>query len=175
MYPAFAHFRRTATRDVEMHGKTIREGDKVLLWYVSSNRDEDVYEDPQRLDVTRRPDHQAFGAGRPALLPRRRAGAARDQDAAHRDAASLPRHRARRRADQGTLAVPEPAEDAAGPAHAGSRGGLAAGVRSPLEALEVALLERAVDEPGLDVLLPARAAGAVVGIEVSKRSPAITT
>jgi cytochrome P450 len=63
MYPAFAHFRRTATRDVEMHGKTIREGDKVLLWYVSSNRDERVYEDAQRLDVTRDPDHQAFGAG----------------------------------------------------------------------------------------------------------------
>ena len=63
MYPAFAHFRRTATRDVELHGQTIREGDKVLLWYVSSNRDESVYADPQRLDVTRKPDHQAFGAG----------------------------------------------------------------------------------------------------------------
>jgi cholest-4-en-3-one 26-monooxygenase len=63
MYPAFAHFRRTATREVEMHGQTIREGDKVLLWYVASNRDESVYDDPHRLDVTRRPDHQAFGAG----------------------------------------------------------------------------------------------------------------
>ena len=63
MYPAFAHFRRTATRDVELHGETIREGDKVLLWYVSSNRDETVYEDPDRFDVTRKPDHQAFGAG----------------------------------------------------------------------------------------------------------------
>jgi len=63
MYPAFAHFRRTATRDVEIRDKLIRKGDKVLLWYVSSNRDEDVYEDPQRLDVTRNPDHQAFGAG----------------------------------------------------------------------------------------------------------------
>jgi cholest-4-en-3-one 26-monooxygenase len=63
MYPAFAHFRRTATRDVEMHGETIRAGDKVLLWYVASNRDEEVFEDPQRLDVTRDPDHQAFGAG----------------------------------------------------------------------------------------------------------------
>jgi cholest-4-en-3-one 26-monooxygenase len=62
-YPAFAHFRRTATREVELHGKTIREGDKVLLWYVSSNRDETVYDDPQRLDLTRIPDHQAFGAG----------------------------------------------------------------------------------------------------------------
>ena len=63
MYPAFAHFRRTATRDVELHGRTIREGDKVLLWYVSSNRDESIYADGQRLDVTRKPDHQAFGAG----------------------------------------------------------------------------------------------------------------
>ena len=63
MYPAFAHFRRTATREVELHGRTIREGDKVLLWYVSANRDEEVYEDAQRLDVTRAPDHQAFGAG----------------------------------------------------------------------------------------------------------------
>jgi cholest-4-en-3-one 26-monooxygenase len=62
-YPAFSHFRRTATRDVELHEQTIHEGDKVLLWYVSSNRDEEAYEDPQRLDVTRAPDHQAFGAG----------------------------------------------------------------------------------------------------------------
>jgi cytochrome P450 len=62
-YPAFAHFRRTTTRDVELRGQRIAKGDKVLLWYVSSNRDEDTYEDPQRLDVTRAPDHQAFGAG----------------------------------------------------------------------------------------------------------------
>ena len=63
LFPAFAHFRRTATRDVELHGTTIREGDKVLLWYVSSNRDEDVYENPDRLVITRGTDHQAFGAG----------------------------------------------------------------------------------------------------------------
>jgi cytochrome P450 len=63
LYPAFAHFRRTATRDVEIRGTTIREGDKLLLWYVSGNRDEDAYTDAQRLDVTRDPDHQAFGAG----------------------------------------------------------------------------------------------------------------
>ena len=62
-YPAFSHFRRTARREVELHGQTIPEGGKVLLWYVSGNRDEEVYEDPQRLDVTRDPDHQAFGAG----------------------------------------------------------------------------------------------------------------
>jgi cytochrome P450 len=46
-----------------MHGQTIREGEKVVLWLVSSNRDESVYDDAQHLDVTRRPEHQAFGAG----------------------------------------------------------------------------------------------------------------
>ena len=63
MFPAFAHFRRTATRDTELAGKQIREGDKVVMWYVSSNRDETRYEDPDRFDVTRNPEHQAFGAG----------------------------------------------------------------------------------------------------------------
>jgi cytochrome P450 len=63
MFPAFAHFRRTATRDTELAGQPIREGDKVVMWYVSSNRDESRYEDPDRFDVTRNPEHQAFGAG----------------------------------------------------------------------------------------------------------------
>jgi cytochrome P450 len=63
MFPAFAHFRRTATRDTELHGTPIHEGDKVLMWYVSSNRDESRYEDPDRFDVGRNPEHQAFGAG----------------------------------------------------------------------------------------------------------------
>ena len=63
MFPAFAHFRRTATRDTELHGQRIREGEKVVMWYVSSNRDEAVYEDPDRFDVLRDPEHQAFGAG----------------------------------------------------------------------------------------------------------------
>jgi cytochrome P450 len=63
MYPAFAHFRRTATRDTELHGQPIKEGDKVVMWYASSNRDESRYEDPDRFDVLRNPEHQAFGAG----------------------------------------------------------------------------------------------------------------
>jgi cytochrome P450 len=63
MFPAFAHFRRTATRDAELGGQRIRAGEKVVMWYVSSNRDESRYEDPDRFDVTRNPDHQAFGAG----------------------------------------------------------------------------------------------------------------
>ena len=63
MFPAFAHFRRTATCDIELHGQKIREGEKVVMWYVSSNRDETRYEDPDRFDVRRNPEHQAFGAG----------------------------------------------------------------------------------------------------------------
>ena len=63
MYPAFAHFRRTATVDTELAGQPIKKGDKVVMWYVSSNRDGTRYEDPDRFDVTRNPDHQAFGAG----------------------------------------------------------------------------------------------------------------
>jgi cytochrome P450 len=63
MFPAFAHFRRTATRDTELHGQPIKQGDKVVMWYVSSNRDESRFEDPDRFDVTRDGDHQAFGAG----------------------------------------------------------------------------------------------------------------
>jgi cholest-4-en-3-one 26-monooxygenase len=63
MFPAFAHFRRTATRDTELGGQKIREGDKVVMWYVSSNRDDTRFEDADRFDVTRNPEHQAFGAG----------------------------------------------------------------------------------------------------------------
>jgi cholest-4-en-3-one 26-monooxygenase len=63
MFPAFSHFRRTATTDTELHGQHIKEGDKVVMWYVSSNRDESRYEDPDRFDIHRNPEHQAFGAG----------------------------------------------------------------------------------------------------------------
>jgi cytochrome P450 len=63
MFPAFAHFARTATCDTELHGQRIREGEKLVMWYPSSNRDEDRYEHPERFDITRNPEHQAFGAG----------------------------------------------------------------------------------------------------------------
>ena len=60
------YFRRTATRDFEMHGKMIREGDKVLFWWISGNRDETVMDDPNRVDL-RRPanQHVSFGKGGP--------------------------------------------------------------------------------------------------------------
>jgi len=63
MFPAFAHFARTATADTELHGQEIKAGDRVVMWYVSSNRDETRFEDPDRFDILRRADHQAFGAG----------------------------------------------------------------------------------------------------------------
>jgi cholest-4-en-3-one 26-monooxygenase len=63
MFPAFAHFRRTATCDTELHGQKIKAGDKVVMWYVSSNRDESRYEDAERFDLRRKAEHQAFGAG----------------------------------------------------------------------------------------------------------------
>lgn len=62
------HFRRTATRDVEMHGKTINEGDKVVMWFGSGNRDHEQFTDPYRIDVTRtNVDHLTFGKGSPHL------------------------------------------------------------------------------------------------------------
>jgi cytochrome P450 len=63
MFPAFAHFRRTATHDTELHGQKIKTGEKVVMWYVSSNRDETRYDDADRFDIHRNPEHQAFGAG----------------------------------------------------------------------------------------------------------------
>jgi cytochrome P450 len=63
MFPAFTHFRRTTTCETELNGRHIGKGEKVVMWYASSNRDESRYEDPDRFDVTRNPEHQAFGAG----------------------------------------------------------------------------------------------------------------
>ncbi|MBA3809182.1 MAG: cytochrome P450 [Solirubrobacterales bacterium] len=63
MFPAFAHFARTATHDTELHGQTIHEGEKVVMWYPSSNRDETRFDDPDRFDLRRKSEHQAFGAG----------------------------------------------------------------------------------------------------------------
>jgi cytochrome P450 len=63
MFPAFAHFRRTATKDTELGGKQIKAGERVVMWYASSNRDESRYEEPERFDLRRTTEHQAFGAG----------------------------------------------------------------------------------------------------------------
>jgi cytochrome P450 len=60
------HFRRTATEDTELRGQAIRAGEKVVVWYVSANFDEDVFDAPERFDVGRRPNpHITFGGGGP--------------------------------------------------------------------------------------------------------------
>ena len=62
------HFRRTATRDTELGGKQIKEGDKVVMWFASGNRDESVFPDPYAIDVRRtNVDHLTFGKGSPHL------------------------------------------------------------------------------------------------------------
>ncbi|MFJ8622918.1 cytochrome P450 [Kitasatospora sp. NPDC093550] len=63
-WPPVMDFRRTAARDVELAGRTIRRGDKVVVYHASANRDETVFPDPDRFDVTRSPnDHLSFGDG----------------------------------------------------------------------------------------------------------------
>jgi cytochrome P450 len=60
-----AHMRRTATRDMELYGQHIAEGDKLVMWYLSANRDESVFQDADRIMVDR-PNarrHLAFGHG----------------------------------------------------------------------------------------------------------------
>ena len=73
------HFRRTATRDVVLHGQTIKKGEKVVIWYNSANRDESKFSDAEALNLTRDPNPQVgFGGGGPhfclgAVLARKEA------------------------------------------------------------------------------------------------------
>ena len=91
MFPAFAHFRRTATCDTELHGQKIHEGEKVVMWYVSSNRDETRYEDPDRFDLRRKRRAPGLRRRGPAFLPRHRARPSRAQGDARGDAPPLSR------------------------------------------------------------------------------------
>ncbi|KOX09831.1 MULTISPECIES: cytochrome P450 [unclassified Streptomyces] len=62
--PANPYNRRTLTRDVELHGRRLRAGEKVTLWWPSANRDETVFPDPDRFDIRRDPNpHLSFGHG----------------------------------------------------------------------------------------------------------------
>lgn len=62
------HFRRTATKDTELAGRSIAAGDKVVVWFGSGNRDSSVFEDPYRFDVKRHPnEHMSFGRGGPHM------------------------------------------------------------------------------------------------------------
>ncbi|MEU2790427.1 cytochrome P450 [Streptomyces sp. NPDC007100] len=63
-WPPVIDFRRTATRDTELGGQRIRRGEKVVVYHASANRDETVFDDPDRFDVARTPnDHVSFGFG----------------------------------------------------------------------------------------------------------------
>jgi cholest-4-en-3-one 26-monooxygenase len=58
------HFRRTATVDTEIRGQKIAAGDRVVIWHISANRDEEVWDNPFTFDITRSPNpHVAFGGG----------------------------------------------------------------------------------------------------------------
>jgi len=60
------YMRRTARSDLEVRGETIKEGDKVALWYIAANHDPEVFPDPHRFDITRDTSaHEAFGGGGP--------------------------------------------------------------------------------------------------------------
>jgi cytochrome P450 len=60
------HFRRTTTQDLQIHDTTIKQGDKVVVWFVSGNYDEEVFPNAERFDVGRDPNpHMAFGSGGP--------------------------------------------------------------------------------------------------------------
>ena len=62
------HFRRTATKDTVLGGRSIKAGDKVVVWFASGNRDSDVFDDPYRFDVERHPnEHMSFGRGGPHM------------------------------------------------------------------------------------------------------------
>ncbi|HEY2428677.1 MAG TPA: cytochrome P450 [Acidimicrobiales bacterium] len=59
-------FRRTVAKDTDINGFPVKEGDKVVIWYISANRDESVFSDPFRFDIHRTPNpHVAFGGGGP--------------------------------------------------------------------------------------------------------------
>jgi len=61
-----SYFARRATRDTEIRGVPIRQGQRITMWYPSANRDEDVFEEPFRFDLRRRPnEHVSFGGGGP--------------------------------------------------------------------------------------------------------------
>ena len=60
------YFRRNVTTDTELRGQALKAGEKVSIWYISANRDEDVFEEPFTFDITRNPnEHVGFGGGGP--------------------------------------------------------------------------------------------------------------
>ena len=97
------------------NGQPIREGEKVVMWYVSSNRDETRYEDPDRFDVRRNPEHQAFGAGGRHFCLGTALARLELRILFEETLARFPAMELAGRPDGRRVALPQPAEDAAGP------------------------------------------------------------
>ena len=97
------YMRRTLTRDFELSGDQMAEGDKVTLWYCSANRDEAKFADPWRFDVRRNPNPQVGLRRRgSAFLPRRQSRPPRDQRGVRRVAPPDARHRRRPASPRGS-------------------------------------------------------------------------
>ena len=84
MFPAFAHFRRTATRDTELNGQEIKEGEKVVMWYVVLQPRRDALRGPRPLRRPPQPRAPGLRRRRPPLLPRHRARPPGAEDPASR-------------------------------------------------------------------------------------------
>ena len=108
-------------RPAELHGREIAEGDKVVMWYILANRDESVFDDPFRFDITRDAGEQvAFGAGTTsASAPTCAHGAAADLP---RSARAHPRHAHRRRSPRSCARISSAASAHAGGVHPGTQG-----------------------------------------------------
>ena len=99
----------------------IKEGEKVVMWYVSSNRDEDRYDDPDRFDVHRNPEHQAFGAGGRHFCLGAALARLELRILFEETLRPFPEMELAGKPEPGRLGVPQPAEDAAGPLVGGHR------------------------------------------------------
>ena len=114
-----AHMRRTALADIEIGGKTIKKGDKVVMWYVSGNRDEEVIDKPDDFIIDRKPAaHAPVVRLRHPPLRRHPAGRAAAEDRLGRDPQALRQHRGGGRAEAGLFQLREGLRAPAG-AHRG--------------------------------------------------------
>ena len=114
-----AHMRRTALEDTELGGKTIKKGDRVVMWYVSGNRDEEVIENPERLHHRPRPaTHASVVRLRHSPLRRHAAGRASTEDRVAGNAETLRQDRGCRRTQAGIFELRQRLRILAG-AHSG--------------------------------------------------------